>query len=174
MTLAPSANTGFSWWLLLLPAIGISAAAFFAYIMFVTIPSEMYVLHNGVEANAEINRVWHETSRDAKGRKRTSHFADLTWQDQKGLPHRFERLFIGQDAYRELDAAKSAGKTTLIRYDSLGHYPTPFLLADRAHRESDWGFAKWGVIGFGLFALWGVWLMRRAWIKSRNESLAAG
>lgn len=164
----------FSWWLLLLPAIGIGAMALFAYVVLVTIPSELHVLNNGVETRAEIVRVWRETSKDAKGRTSVSHFAQLAWKDQAGTERSFERLSIGTSAFRQLGEEKAAGQPTLIRYDAEGRHSTPFLLADREHRESEWGFARWGVIGFGTFTLWSLWLMRRSWVKDREAKLAAG
>lgn len=165
--------TEFSWWLLLLPIMGAGATALFGYMMLVTIPSEMHVLNHGVETKAEIVRVWRETSKDAKGRTNTSHFAQLAWQDQAGRPRRFDRLNIGLTAFRQLTDEKAAAQPTVIRYDPDGRHPTPFLMADREHRESDWGFAKWGVLGFGIFTLWSLWLMRRSWVRDRHSKLAA-
>lgn len=168
-----SSALAFSWWLLVVPGIGAAASLFFLWIMLFVIPAEQRVLRNGQDANAKIVRVWRESSRDAKGRQRTNHYAQLAWSDDRGTTRQFDRLRIGIDAFRQLEAEQAEAKPTAIRYDASDQVAPPFLLADREYRESDWKMAKWAFGGFGIFTLWGLWLVRRSWQRRQHAALFA-
>lgn len=161
-----AAGSAFSWWLLVVPAVGAGVMAFFGYLYFVVVGEERRVLEQGTDAVAEVVRLWSEDSRDSKGRLKTNHYVTLSWKDASGAPRTFERLRIGSDANKQLRNEQSAGVArTAIRYDAAEPESIPFLLADRDYRESDWQFGWWGFVGSVLFTIWAVWLVWNSWRK---------
>ncbi|MFN3869128.1 MAG: hypothetical protein ACK4MF_08690 [Hyphomicrobiaceae bacterium] len=167
-TTAGSREPRFSWWLLIVPAIGTGVMVFFAYLYLVVVAEERRILDTGRDATAEVARVWSEDSRDSKGRLKINHYVTLSWRDASGAPRNFERLRIGKDAHGELLGNQKAGVTrTAIRYDDASPGSTPFLLADRDYREYDWQFGRWGFLGSVLFTIWAFWLVWNSWRKHR-------
>lgn len=165
---SPDSKSDFSWWLAIIPGIGLLLTLGALYVSFSVMGEERRILADGSETDAQVVRVWQEQGRDSKGRQTVHRFASLAWSDSRGNPRTFPRLLIGKDAHDTLSRGVATGETrTRIRYDDANPASTPLLLADLAHRQSEWTLASWAVGGFGLFTLFGIWLFRRSWL-TRN------
>lgn len=160
-------SEGYPRWALVFLVIAATSSIYFTWLVWVGLPHERAIIDHGARATAHATTYvtysyWH--------RVRTTEFhADLTWRDANGHPRGYEDLWIGEHAFRQINADRGVTK---IRYDADDPGARPIIVSDIGNREDQQGAGKmlFGASVLGL--LFGLYYFRRRIREWRAEQAA--